>query len=97
MRPICVIAAATTKSGGIGAKGRIPWTLPGDMAYFNRVTSTSSHPSLQNVVIMGRKTWESIPSQFRPLPRRLNIVISASGLAPSRYAIDPRMGPDGWS
>ncbi|TPP62948.1 Viral dihydrofolate reductase [Fasciola gigantica] len=47
------------------------------MAFFKRITSTA-RPGLQNAVIMGKNTWESIPSKFRPLPGRINIVISST-------------------
>lgn len=49
------------------------------MAYFKDITSRTYDPTKQNAVIMGRKTWESIPSKFRPLPGRLNVVLSRSG------------------
>ena len=45
------------------------------MAYFARVTSTATEEGV-NAVIMGRNTWESIPAKFRPLPRRVNVVVS---------------------
>jgi len=48
------------------------------MAYFKKLTSVTSHHTLVNAVVMGRKTWESIPEKFRPLPGRLNIVLSRS-------------------
>ncbi len=53
----------------IGLKGVMPWHLPEDLAHLKRAT-------LGATVIMGRKTWDSIPSKFRPLPGRFNIVIS---------------------
>lgn len=53
----------------IGKDGKMPWHLPEDLAHFKRVTL--GHP-----VIMGRKTWDSLPPRFRPLPGRINIVIS---------------------
>jgi len=46
------------------------------MKYFKHLTSTTSHQSLTNAVVMGRKTWESIPEQFRPLQGRLNIILT---------------------
>ncbi len=55
----------------IGKEGRIPWRIPEDMAHFKRLTE--GHP-----VIMGRKTYESLPDSVRPLPDRLNIVLSRS-------------------
>ncbi|MBC2639638.1 MULTISPECIES: dihydrofolate reductase [unclassified Rhodococcus (in: high G+C Gram-positive bacteria)] len=55
--------------GVIGRDNAIPWHVPEDMAYFKRVTD--GHP-----VLMGRRTWDSLPPRFRPLPGRRNIVIS---------------------
>jgi dihydrofolate reductase len=53
----------------IGAGGVMPWHLPEDLAHFRRVTS--GHP-----VVMGRRTWDSLPPRFRPLPGRTNIVVT---------------------
>ncbi|KAH7910932.1 dihydrofolate reductase [Hygrophoropsis aurantiaca] len=71
------IIVAATRTNGIGQNGRLPWRLPKEIAYFARVTSTAPEGSM-NAVIMGRNTWESIPQKFRPLPRRINIVISGN-------------------
>jgi dihydrofolate reductase len=60
---------ARARNGTIGKNGVMPWHLPEDLAHFKRVTL--SHP-----VIMGRRTWDSIPARFRPLPGRDNIVIT---------------------
>lgn len=76
--PIVAIVAALVPDLGIGYKGTLPWKLKQEMKYFRKVTSYSSSDSLQNVVVMGRKTWESIPPKFRPLPNRLNVVLSRS-------------------
>jgi dihydrofolate reductase/thymidylate synthase len=46
------------------------------MKYFKELTSRTADPGKQNAVIMGRKTWESIPAKFRPLPGRINVVLS---------------------
>jgi len=54
----------------IGFEGDMPWYLPEDLAHFR--TLTSGH-----AVIMGRHTWESIPERFRPLPGRINIVVTS--------------------
>lgn len=54
------------------------WRLPGDMAHFKRVTTTPTVEGKQNAVIMGRKTWDSIPTKFRPLDNRLNVILSRS-------------------
>ena len=53
----------------IGMAGHMPWHLPEDLAHFKRITL--NHP-----VLMGRKTWDSLPERFRPLPGRRNIVIT---------------------
>ena len=60
---------AQARGGVIGKDGVMPWHLPEDLAHFKRVTL--NHP-----VIMGRKTWDSIPPRFRPLPGRSNIVVT---------------------
>ncbi|KAI9841058.1 MAG: dihydrofolate reductase [Sclerophora amabilis] len=72
---LTLILAATRKMG-IGLDGGLPWpSLKSEMAYFARVTKRAPASTI-NAVIMGRKTWESIPSKYRPLRNRLNIVVS---------------------
>ena len=70
------LVVAATKQLGIGRNGSLPWKLPGDMAYFKHLTSKTADPNKQNAVVMGRKTWESIPPKFRPLKNRFNIVLT---------------------
>jgi dihydrofolate reductase len=60
---------ARARNGVIGKDNQMPWHLPEDLAHFKRVT-------LGQPVIMGRKTWDSLPVRFRPLPGRMNIVIT---------------------
>jgi dihydrofolate reductase len=60
---------ARARNGVIGKDGVMPWHLPEDLAHFKKVT-------LGCPVIMGRKTWDSLPPKFRPLPGRANIVIT---------------------
>jgi len=60
---------AQSSTGVIGRGGGMPWHLPEDLVHFSRLTK--GHP-----VIMGRKTWESFPDKYRPLPGRTNIVIT---------------------
>ncbi|KAF8922597.1 dihydrofolate reductase-like domain-containing protein [Mucidula mucida] len=84
--PLTIVVAAT-KANGIGQNGGLPWRLSKEMAYFARVTSNAP-AGKQNVVIMGRKSWESIPLKFRPLRNRTNIVISRNenyDLIPGAY------------
>ncbi|KAG8627047.1 hypothetical protein KVT40_004530 [Elsinoe batatas] len=83
--PLTLIVAATTKNG-IGKGGGLPWPmLKKEMAYFARVTKrvpkalhspSDTSKKVQNVVIMGRKTWDSIPPKLRPLKERTNIIIT---------------------
>jgi dihydrofolate reductase len=63
------LIAAVARGGVIGRDGGIPWRLPEDMQRFRELTV--GHP-----VVMGRRTWESLPDRFRPLPGRGNIVIT---------------------
>lgn len=60
---------ARAANGVIGSRNAMPWHLPEDLAHFKRLTQ--GWP-----VIMGRKTWDSLPPRFRPLPGRLNVVIT---------------------
>lgn len=74
---ISLIVAALQPDLGIGAKGKLPWRLKQEIKYFKDVTSHAPEGSI-NAVIMGRRTWESIPPRFRPLPNRINVVLSNS-------------------
>ena len=69
------LIVAATKANGFGQSGSLPWRLPLEMAYFARVTSHAPD-GVPNAVIMGRKTWESIPKKFKPLKDRVNVVVS---------------------
>ena len=71
---------AQAHGGVIGADGTLPWHLPEDMALFRRLTTGST-------VVMGRRTWESLPERFRPLPGRTNVVLTS----------DPEWSADGAS
>ncbi|GLU02878.1 hypothetical protein SLE2022_201110 [Rubroshorea leprosula] len=73
------IVVAATRDLGIGKDGKLPWKLPSDLRFFKEITLTTSDSGKKNAVIMGRKTWESIPHGHRPLPGRLNVVLTRSG------------------
>ena len=60
---------ARARNGVIGRDNTLPWHLPEDMAHFKRMTAACP-------VLMGRKTWDSLPAKFRPLPGRANLVVT---------------------
>jgi len=60
---------AQSRNGVIGRDGELPWHVPEDMARFRALTNGAT-------VVMGRRTWESLPPKFRPLPGRRNVVLS---------------------
>ena len=66
------MVAAMDEEGFIGVGNRLPWRLASDMARFKRLTEGDGF----NSVIMGRKTWDSLPEGYKPLPGRVNIVMS---------------------
>lgn len=68
-KPLIAYVVAMDEAGLIGADNALPWRLPDDMKWF--VQQTMGKP-----VIMGRKTYDSIPLKFRPLPGRHNIVVT---------------------
>ncbi len=90
---------ARAANGVIGRDNALPWHLPEDLAHFKRTT-------LGCPVIMGRKTWDSLPPRFRPLPGRANIVLTrqadwhaegavrASSLAEAQSLVPP--GQTAW-
>ncbi len=92
---------ARASNGVIGKDNALPWHLPEDLSHFRRQTTGAP-------VIMGRKTWDSLPERFRPLPGRINIVITrqptwqangAVAVASVSEAIatcEERSAPDAW-
>lgn len=74
------IIVAHDKNGGIGINNTLPWHIKEDMGFFRQITTqTQSHnTNKQNCIIMGKNTYNSIPSKFAPLPHRINIILSTS-------------------
>ena len=77
------LIVAFDKKRGIGKDNTIPWNLPEDMKRFRQITSfipenlkKDPHYHYMNMVVMGRKTWDSLPEKFRPLPNRINVILS---------------------
>jgi len=63
------LIAAVARNGVIGRDGALPWHLAGDMQHFRELTRSCP-------VVMGRRTWDSLPPRYRPLPGRANIVVT---------------------
>lgn len=92
---------ARAANGVIGKDNTLPWHIPEDMAHFRKQTAGAP-------VIMGRKTWDSLPPKFRPLPGRVNIVVTrqrewsadgavaASSLEEAVRRSDETGAPDVW-
>lgn len=70
---------AEARGGVIGAGGTMPWHVPEDLEHFKSVTMGAP-------VVMGRKTWESLPERFRPLPGRTNVVVTRNQAASAGIA-----------
>jgi len=94
MPDVSLIWAQST-SGIIGRAGGIPWQLPEDLIHFKALT-------LGHTVVMGRRTWESLPAKFRPLPGRRNVVLTqqtgftAQGATVVRSLDEALTDPDTW-
>jgi dihydrofolate reductase/thymidylate synthase len=75
--PAFAIVVAADQDRGIGRENDLPWPkLPGDLAHFKRLTTMTRDHRHRNAVIMGRRTWDSVPPRYRPLAGRLNVVVS---------------------
>ena len=81
------LVAAVDKNLGIGIQNRLPWRLKTDLKYFSDITSIAA-PGKINAVIMGRKTWESLPEKSRPLKGRVNVVLSRQALELHKRFVD---------
>ena len=77
------IILACTFEGGIGYNNNIPWNINNELLLFKKITSESYDCNKSNVIIMGRKTWESL--KFKPLKDRINIIITNSEYKTLKY------------
>jgi dihydrofolate reductase len=73
---------AQSANGVIGRDGNLPWHLPEDMKHFRSLTAGAT-------VLMGRRTWESLPPRFRPLPGRRNLVLSRTLQSDPQDGVEP--------
>jgi len=73
--PFSIIVGAHSSNRAIGSLGKIPWKCRTDMKFFKEITSATKDPKKMNAVIMGRKTFESLPA---PLPNLLNVVLKGT-------------------
>uniref|UniRef100_A0A182YN11 dihydrofolate reductase n=1 Tax=Anopheles stephensi TaxID=30069 RepID=A0A182YN11_ANOST len=80
----CIVAVCENR--GIGIKGDLPWKLKQELKYFSRTTKKVEDANKRNAVIMGRKTYFGVPESKRPLPDRLNIVLTRNS---SAYTFPP--------
>jgi len=75
------VVVAADLDWGIGKASGLPWPkLRGDLAHFRRVTTSTVKEGARNAIVMGRKTWESKEVGGKPLPKRLNVVVSRNAL-----------------
>ncbi|MCY4208682.1 MAG: dihydrofolate reductase [Roseovarius sp.] len=75
------LIAARDRNGAIGREGGLPWSIPEDLKFFQRET-------IGGAVIMGRKTWESLPVSARPLAGRTNVVVSSGAPQGAEIAVN---------
>lgn len=88
------LIAAACEDMGIGMNGNLPWRLKSEMAFFTQMTSKTNNINKKNVVLMGRKTWDSIPPKYKPLQGRINIVLTRQSLNLGSDAIVCNSIPD---
>jgi dihydrofolate reductase len=79
MRKSIIVAAS--QNGVIGVNGKLPWHLPGDLKRFKELT-------MGHTLIMGRKTYESLPPKMRPLPGRKTVVVTRSSVGKFNFVAD---------
>lgn len=83
-----MVVAALMPELGIGYQGKLPWRLSKEIITFKKITSTTKDLNKRNAVVMGRRTWESIPKKFRPLPDRLNVIVTRNPPSGEQQELD---------
>lgn len=89
--PLSVVVISTRR-GGIGRDGRLSWNIPAQADHLIRVTTVPDEDGRggRNAVIMGRRMWESLPEDSRPLPDRINVVLTRASSDPSFVSPYPK-------
>ena len=83
-----IIVAYCKQNNGIGFENKIPWLLKNDLKNFQQITSKTFKDYTKNMVVMGRKTWESIPDKHKPLKNRINVVLTRNKDIKLKYNIE---------
>lgn len=83
------LIVAKDKKNGIGIENKLPWHLKKELRYFKEITTKKEDPKKQNALIMGKKTWESLPK--KPLPDRVNVVLSQRVIALEHAHVFPSL------
>ena len=83
-----IIVAYCKQNNGIGFDNKIPWLLKNDLKNFQQITSKTFKDYTKNMVVMGRKTWESIPDKHKPLKNRINVVLTRNKDIKLKYDIE---------
>lgn len=75
---ISIIANVTKYNDklALGSNNELLHKIPEDLKFFKNITTNNENTLFKNVVVMGRKTWDSLPQRHRPLKDRLNIVLT---------------------
>ncbi|KAL1880326.1 hypothetical protein Plec18167_003730 [Paecilomyces lecythidis] len=83
VRTLCPSTGKTITRLGIGLNGTLPWPrIKSDMSFFARVTTRPPREGTTNAIVMGRKTYLSLPEHLRPLAKRINVVVSRNATGP---------------
>ncbi|KAJ9299715.1 hypothetical protein DTO271G3_2599 [Paecilomyces variotii] len=83
VRTLCPSTGKTVTRLGIGLNGTLPWPrIKSDMSFFARVTARPPREGTTNAIVMGRKTYLSLPGHLRPLAKRINVVVSRNATGP---------------
>ncbi|GAD93067.1 hypothetical protein PVAR5_1667 [Paecilomyces variotii No. 5] len=83
VRTLCPSTGKTITRLGIGLNGTLPWPrIKSDMSFFARVTARPPREGTTNAIVMGRKTYLSLPGHLRPLAKRINVVVSRNATGP---------------